>query len=45
MLENIVMGVKGLNNVKYIQQHETVQGNQPLTYLAYLTILLATALP
>ena len=43
MLESMVMGVKGLDSVKNIQNYNKARRKEPLTYQAYLTLLLSTA--
>ena len=43
MLQNTVMRVKGLNSFKDIQNADKAGGKEPLTYQAYLTLLLSAA--
>ena len=43
MLQNPVMGVKVLDNVKDLQNHDKAQGIQSHTYSAYLSLLLSAA--
>ena len=43
MLQNTVMGIKALDNIKDLQNHDKVRGIQPHTYSAYLNLLLSAA--
>ena len=43
MLQNAVMGVKALDNVKDLQNHDKARGIQSHTYSAYLSLLLSAA--